>query len=226
MNIRLILLNICALSLAIPALLLGDDLTNLTVSSEYFNPSAHESVTISFDVDHDSDLSVIITNLQGGVVKTLLDHKQQSAGHVTLEWDGLTDGHQIVNDAAFLLQIETDKRVKTIASEPGPALDVQPNYYDRADAVIGYTLATPAFVTIKAGRTLKDESGATTRNVTKVILENAPRVSGSIVQVWNGIDNNGVYLPDLTDSFIVIETRPLPAHTIITTGNPGNGGSL
>jgi hypothetical protein len=222
MNLRFVCLII--LVYVIPVLAgYGETVTEISVTQAAFNPAAGQSADISFRLETDSDVIVKIANLNGGTVRTLLPKDFRAAGSVNIQWDGKNDDGEVVTDGAFALQIETMRGSveETYAPQAGPIVEVAADYYDRMNALLGYTLAAPSAVTITAGRTERDPvTGSVERKPAKIIARDEARVAGSVIQVWNGLDHEGSYLPDLPDYYLLIEARQLPENAMITYGNP------
>ena len=68
-----------------------------------FNPTT----TIQFGVPHSADVALVIYNVLGQRVRTLVDHEQRSAGRYSVVWDGRDDGGNTVGSGMYFYRLET-----------------------------------------------------------------------------------------------------------------------
>ena len=92
-----------------------EELANLPKTFELFqnypNPF-NPTTTIKYQLPKSTELSLIIYNMLGQVVKTLVNEKQ-SAGYYTLYWDGTTEQGSAVASGVYLYCLRTKDFVKS-----------------------------------------------------------------------------------------------------------------
>jgi len=74
-----------------------------------FNPST----TIKFDLPEDTRVSVVIYNILGNRVRTLVDNKMYRAGYHSLVWDGKDDNGNKVTSGIYIYRVQAGSRVST-----------------------------------------------------------------------------------------------------------------
>lgn len=170
-------------------------------------------------------LAVTIVDRDGYAVRQLPQRQVVSPGPVSVEWDGRDDQHVIVADEAFsprvVLRTDSGEYVHFSAAEEVEMISQTPQSYDRRNGVLRYTLQSPARVHVQAGASeVSAATGATDGPVLKTVVNRSPRPAGSIIETWNGYDESGtIYVPELRNFVIAIAATPLPAGSVITTGN-------
>lgn len=73
----------------------------LTMNVTQFNPSQNASVTFTSIVPFDLSQTILIKNLSGQTVKTLIQNASRSAGNWNDIWDGRNGSAQLVPDGAY-----------------------------------------------------------------------------------------------------------------------------
>ncbi len=74
-----------------------------------FNPTT----TISYDLWENADVSIIIYDVKGRIVRNLLE-TNQSAGHYEMRWDGISNTHMQLNTGVYFARLNAGDYVKTI----------------------------------------------------------------------------------------------------------------
>jgi hypothetical protein len=92
--------------------------------------------------------------------------------------------------------------------------------YSRAEGVLSYTLAHPSRVHVQAGQARRDpRTGEINGPILKTVVDRQPRVAGSVVEVWNGMDESGaIYVPALPHFAVAILATSLPDNSMILAG--------
>ncbi|RKY44197.1 MAG: hypothetical protein DRP88_08535, partial [Candidatus Neomarinimicrobiota bacterium] len=82
------------------------------VHQNYPNPF-NPSTTIKFDLPEDTRVSVVIYNILGNRVRTLVDNKMYRAGYHSLVWDGKDDNGNKVTSGIYIYRVQAGSRVST-----------------------------------------------------------------------------------------------------------------
>ena len=92
----------------------GDDVIPGTnrLEQNYPNPFTG-STTIEYYLAQSADVTINIYNVQGRLVKSLLEKQQTIAGYNIIEWDGKNDNGKIVSSGVYFYQIKTADWKKT-----------------------------------------------------------------------------------------------------------------
>lgn len=204
----------------------GPQIANVVLSKPFFSPALHQSVTISFVAKNGGTLHAVVLDRDGFPVRTLAPGNLVKAGPQRLTWDGRDDHGEIVPDEAWSFKIDLvgDGFSETYfpAQEPSPSmLTIRADSYNRNGGILAYTLPAPSRVHIQAGLASPHAKTASTEGmVLKTIVDRAPRAGGAVIESWNGMDESGVvYVPDMPGFVVAIAATPLPANSVITTGN-------
>jgi hypothetical protein len=136
------------------------------------------------------------------------------AGKFSRSWDGRDAAGEIVADGVYSLNIEVrNSRGRDTYLPSGrkvQPVEVVPTFYDRQNGVVAYKLSAPSRVFLQA-RSFR---------VSRTIIAGEPRTAGSVIDYWNGFDEDGkeciAALPGFT---ISITATALPENAIITVGN-------
>lgn len=200
-------------------------ITGISVSKTFFNPFLGQKVEISLSLSRPGALTACLIDRDGFPVRTLVRAKPVEKGRYSWEWDGLDDQHEIVPDEAYSLKIDLKTRRRTETYFPANSANqeffVAPNYYNPRAALLSYNLSEPSRVHIQAGtRALHPNTTDSPGPVLKTLVNGAPRISGAVVEPWDGLDDGGVLrVTDLPNYMITIAATPLPKNAIITVGN-------
>ncbi len=234
MRLQFLKLSFCLLAFIIlaPASLLAKELIrSVSVSSDHFNPTAGQRLTISVDVSQPGKLIVQIVDRDGYLVKTLAKEQQVAIGKHQFEWLGNTDADssEIVSDEAysFRIQLSTGGKVETYfpANQLSRELKPKLNYYDRKRGIVSFLLERGGRVHLQAGvaRVLDEKKKSVEGCVMKTITNRSPRGAGSIAEFWDGFadGDKSIYVPDLPNFKIAIAATELPENSVITVGGRG-----
>jgi hypothetical protein len=71
-----------------------------------FNPTADESVPISYHLMQPASISIDVYGTEGVLIRRLLVRNQQEAGPHQVRWNGRSDGGEVVPDDAYFFTIE------------------------------------------------------------------------------------------------------------------------
>ena len=80
--------------------------TTFELQANYPNPF-NPSTTIQFGVPRNADVALVIYNVLGQRIRTLVDHEQRSAGRYSVVWDGRDDGGSSVGSGMYFYRLET-----------------------------------------------------------------------------------------------------------------------
>ena len=203
------------------------DPRDISVSSTSFNPTLGDKVEVRLKVHKGGVLNAAILDRDGFPVRRLMTSGRVKHGRASLWWDGKDELGQIVPDEAYSLRLELLGQARPDVYMPGDAparaVKATPLYYDRIGGVFSYELPEPARVHVQAGvATLDDASGKRTGPVLRTLVNREPRLSGRVIEVWNGRDETGgYYVPDLPDFVMAVAATSLPENSIIVTGGRG-----
>ena len=79
--------------------------THYLLSQSYPNPF-NPTATISYDLPTSSNVTLVIYNMAGQKVKTLVSNEIQNAGSYSVRWDGRNERGQAVSSGIYLYRIE------------------------------------------------------------------------------------------------------------------------
>lgn len=201
------------------------EITSVSVSRPFFNPSLGQKVQISVALAHGGSLTVQLLDRDGYAVRKLVSDRKAEKGKFSCDWDGRDEKGETVPDEAYSLKVDfaVGGKISTYfpAISPEEELDVKSNYYDRRSAVLSYNLPRPGRVHMQAGIAKTNPATKLTEGpVLKTLVNREPRPAGAIVENWNGLDEGGTfYVPDLPNFVVSIAVTSLPENSIITTGN-------
>jgi hypothetical protein len=190
-----------------------------------FSPALGQHTTLSFTTRSAGAVTVTVVDRDAVPIRVLANSVATTAGRQSFRWDGRNDEGAVVPDEAWSFKI--DLRAGGVnesyfpASETPSAVEVSGLTYDRSNRIIRYILAVPARVHVQAGTaTIAAASGTADGPVLKTVVDRQPRVGGSIVEQWNGMDESGsTFVPQLRDFVIGVAATALPETAVITTGN-------
>lgn len=211
------------------SILTADSDSDISISNEAFSPSAGQSLSVTFRIPEPGKIHAEILDLNRKVIR-MLASESVKPGFLKYEWDGKDANGAIVKDGCYLprIRFESANDPKPIASETRfTEVEIKADYYDRLTGVLSYTLPQSSLVTVKAEIVRHNKAtGEIHHNVKKVIVENAARTAGKVVEYFDGYGNDGLYLPK-SNYTIIIQAKPLPPNTIIVYGGTvPEGGSL
>ena len=78
--------------------------TVFALEQNYPNPF-NPSTTIKYQIPNDANVNLVIWNLQGQKIRTLVA-KEQKAGYYNVVWDGRNDAGQTVSSGFYLYRVQ------------------------------------------------------------------------------------------------------------------------
>ena len=197
------------------------NISGVTISPPFFNPTAGQSVTIAFNAGVRGKAIVTILDRDRFPIRTL-PPLEVSPGLATIEWDGRDDKSGIVPDEAWNVRIALENEVYDPSLDFVPRIeDPQPRTYSPVDGILSFRLLHPSRVHIEAGQaTWNAKTGRAEGPILKTIVNREPRVAGAVVERWNGFDESGTIRVASLPNFVVsVLATSLPDASIITRGN-------
>ncbi|MFH1859612.1 MAG: right-handed parallel beta-helix repeat-containing protein [bacterium] len=87
-----------------------------TLYNNLFDPTKNEGVIIKYELTENTEVSIMIYDFRGNLVKSLVD-SYQCAGIYTKTWNGRNDNNGIVSSGIYLIQIKAGgfKEIKKVA---------------------------------------------------------------------------------------------------------------
>ena len=193
-------------------------ITNVSITPSSFNPSNDETVSISYNIDRDADITISIFNSENTVVRTLIENASRQGGQNAEAWDGKDDGNVIVEPDGYLFRIEANSgrglydqefsyvRNDSILSEFSITTPFNP--YSGQLCGINYTLSDKGRVRIGVGR----EGGR--HEVGQWLVHDKFLPAGSYTAYWDGRDLEGNIL-DYDTIVAAYKGENIPENTII-----------
>ena len=86
--------------------------TKFAISQNYPNPF-NPSTTFNYQLPKVADVKLIVYNILGQKVRTLINH-QVEPGYHTAEWNGLNDAGRQVASGIYIYQFEAGNYVRTM----------------------------------------------------------------------------------------------------------------
>lgn len=203
----------------------GSLISHVSVSRDFFVPSAGQTVSYSFDLSQAGILNVMILDPDGVPVRTLVQNKKVEAGKQTFNWDATTDLSESVSGEAYSMKIDFASAGKQEsyfpANKPSTMKAVPALYYDRGTGTLSYQLQEPSRVHIEAGYAKKTASGEMENQILiKTISNYVPRAGGKVIEHYMGYDESGtIRIADHPDFVVAIAAIPLPENSVIVV-NP------
>src|SRR6266542_586800 len=225
---RTAMLRRCAttfLILTSVAPLFAGDLRVTRVSKPFFNPSLGQDVAITVALPATGRLTALVVDRDGYPVRYLFRDEQVATGEHVLRWDGRDATGAIVPDEAYSLKLDLlagKSRLTYFPAHRPPvaAQTLRVRSYDPRAGIVSYELPVPSRVHIQAGSAVVSSTGKPEGPVLKTVVDEQPRIAGSVVESWNGFDESGtIYVPDQPHFVMSLVAAPLPENSIITVGN-------
>ncbi len=211
-----ILVFFCNLCLAQPkqAKLL---ISKVKLDRKVFDPSAKETVKLSFEVNKAVKCEVVIYNILGGAVREF-EIPYAVAGERSVVWDGRDNNNQLISGKMFLYVIHAiadkdEKAAYNPSDKTGGELIKTHEYtFDNASGKIEFVLPKACMVRLRAG--LRDGM------LVRTIYDWEPFPAGRHNLQWNGSDESGCFnLAGNKDVQLNLTCYTLPDNTIIIKGN-------
>lgn len=218
---RFSLLSACLTAVFATAAFAGSSIRNVTVSPPFFNPTAGQSVTITFDAGAPGMAAVTILDRDRFPVR-MLPPVRVAPGRAAIRWDGRDDSGAIVPDEAWNVRIDLAGQSYDPSKDFVPVSeDPQPRTYSRIEGVLSYRLSRPSRVHVEAGQAAPDpKTGLRDGPMMKTLVNREPRAAGAVVEMWNGFDDGGtIRVTDLPHFAVSVLATSLPDSSIITRGN-------
>ncbi len=187
----------------------------IKLDKKSFNPTNKEEVTLSFYIDKKSQVSVMIYNFIGHLVRTY-DIKIEKPGEYHVRWDGKRDDGQYAGGNVFLYTIEINNDGQQIiynkAEETGGILKRIKNFdLNKSNGEIHYVLPQACMIRLRSG--INDVM------LVDTIYDWEPRVAGRHEFKWNGYDSKGlINMIEHPNLYLELTCYTLPHNTIITSG--------
>lgn len=83
-----------------------DTIESVAVDRPFFNPSLGQSIGIRFELACSGDLTVLVLDRDGYLLRRLVSSMPVLGGQQRVEWDGLNDTGAVVPDEAYSLKID------------------------------------------------------------------------------------------------------------------------
>lgn len=206
---------LCALTLQV-----GDarpetaTIADVALDRTAFNPSAGEHVSLSFRLaPAGAPAEVLIYDPDGGLIRRLDSTTDTTTGEAKVTWDGRDDRGGIVPDEAYGFVIEAPGSAvyDPLTFSGGEVADITEASID-AIGNIAYKLPAPARVLIRLG--VHDGP------MYRTLVDWRPRPAGSLVESWDGFDEQGLLrVRDHPDFKVLLTYVTLPETTVITHGH-------
>ncbi len=177
------------------------NVTNLYATPTPFNPS-NENTRVYFTTDKTADVTVSILD-GSSTVKNLVSGTSLSAGTYYYEWNGRDSNGYTMADKVYTARVtasntagsDTESTSVEVKTSGSGTCDLITSHYvnpttfdpDERDALISYTLARSAEVTVR----IKD--GSTT---IRTLVDHQSQNSGSKTVSWNGHESDGDHATD------------------------------
>lgn len=189
----------------------------LPVGKPEFQPNRGKTFKIPFQLIEPAKVTIAIYTADGDLVRELKSKGELTSGKHQLSWNGKDSTGLIVPDEAYspVLQLAlSDGQVVTQDSRTysgGEILD-DVHWIFRNKTQISYDLPAPSRVLIRAG--IKEGP------MMRAFTHWSPRISGRVVQRWDGYDADKIeYFAEHEKSWVLVMAYQLPEFSIIATGN-------
>jgi hypothetical protein len=199
----------------------------VSVSPVFFNPALKQESSLHIELGLPARMAVTILDRDRVAVRHL-PPRLMPTGEAVIYWDGRDDGGSSVPNEAYTVRIEAAGRDGTMVYDPGehfqPRIERPPiRSYSRVEGILSYSLAQPSRVHIQAGQAQRDpRTGEMDGPILKTLVDRQPRVAGSVVEVWNGMDETGaIYVPALPHFAVAVLATSMPENSIIVAGGSG-----
>ncbi len=185
-----------------------------SISRMAFRPAMGESILISAPAGAAGAEKILVYDASECQVRSLALEASAGAAKSAVLWDGRDWSGRLVPDGAYTFAIEgrTGLVYDPYEVSGGKAGDIKAASFDREAGTIAYSLPSPARVLIRFGI----QGGPMLRT----LVDWEPRVAGSILEHWDGWDEDRVIRLWGAKGFTALITYvTLPDATVITYGN-------
>ncbi len=193
----------------------GHSIENFSISSASFNPSARDSVIISYRLGAESPVTLFIVDQDGFVIRTLLSKTTRPKNTLCNEvWNGKDDSGTIVpNEVYYPVIAIPEETLNPLLCNGGIEIQGSNVHYIPEQQVVSYLLDKPSRIIVRAGIW----KGA----MLKMLVDLEPRLNGNVTEPWNGKDNDNLqYLYSLDKPIsLPVYGYTLPQPSVIAYGN-------
>ncbi len=191
----------------------------VNVSTQSIDVSSGDTSGISFNVKEAGKLDLFICDLDGNLVRTLMDKSGVTPGGVQASWDGKDDDGNICSEGIYIPIIKLhsirkgDEIYNPSVSKWGKEVSARNLVFDAASKTVSYSLDTPVFCRLLAG----EKDGGP---VYKTIFNWEYRSAGNHQETWDGMDADGIIEVNKRPKFhIWLEAFNVPENGIVLAGS-------
>jgi hypothetical protein len=196
----------------------------VNTSPTFFNPSIGRSAKIHIETTSPGHVVLEITDRDRFLIRSL--GPVELASSVDIAWDGKDESGTVVPNEVYSIRVrfeDIDGRTEiydpAAAAMPEP-ISIEEFSYSRVDGVLNFRLENPSRVHIQAGQLGQNKTPSLEGPILKTVVDREPRVAGAISEQWSGFDDSRlIYVPDLPGFVVAILASPLPANSLIASGN-------
>jgi hypothetical protein len=190
---------------------------NVKSTQNLIDFQSHLYAQITWQVPRSIELSILIVDLEGLVVKTLMAQMPVEAGVHTIKWNGYDDHGNRCSDGVYLpIRISYAGSEASLAYNPseqpwGETVQPKDLYYDQKAKSVHYRLEKAALCRIRTG---EYEGGPLYRTLVNWGYRNP----GTHDEPWDGMDEYGVVaITKKPKHYIVVDAFSLPENAIIVS---------
>jgi hypothetical protein len=211
---------ICIASLCQGAFAMDDRfLKDVQVQPSIVDYTEPEEIQISFQLSVAGKVQVLICDLDGNIVRPLVDGKDWQAGTHTVGWDGkdLNGEHCPVGAYLPIIKIRSERgRVNVhnpTSTDWGEEMLLNPPIYDDDNDTVRFSLPKSALCLLRIGKVKSACYGT--------LLNWVPRPAGDVEVPWNGKDaQNTINLGERENLAFRLITIALPETSILVLSSP------
>jgi flagellar hook assembly protein FlgD len=74
--------------------------------TDYINPEKSDTQYIKYSITEKADITIKIYNINGSLIKTLVNNQEKQPGNYIVEWDGKNETGEIVEDGTYTILIK------------------------------------------------------------------------------------------------------------------------
>ena len=193
------------------------------VESSCIDLSGNKAAQIAWQISRFSLVSVYICDLDGKLIRTLIQKDGMAAGEHQVAWDGRDEVGALCPNGAYIPIIKIKARDETAeiynptSLSWGETVFPKDLYYDFDRKVVHYRLERLALCRIRIG---EYDGGPLYRT----LIDWKPRWADVHDEPWDGMDKNGVVeITKKKKHYIVLEAFSLPENSIIVQGSNSIG---
>lgn len=178
------------------------------------------AVTLSWNQKQKGTTKVLICDLQGSIVRKLMENEVLDRGAHQLEWDGRDINGIPCSVGAYLpiIKVRTDRGMvgayNPSASNWGENLHIETPTYDADRRIVTFTLDRPALCLLRIGEVQEGLFYGT-------LLNWQPKPAGRVEVAWDGMDAQKIVKLHQRDELVYeLVTAALPHSAILITASP------